>query len=51
MDSVNIKIFEKIKKNSKNKQEFWSARQLSKTLEYADFCNFKKVINDAQKSC
>ncbi len=51
MDDINIKIFEKIKKNSKNKQEFWSARQLAKTLEYVDFRNFKKVINNAQKSC
>ena len=51
MDSVSIKIFEKIKNNNKNRQEYWSARKLAKILNYSEYRNFKKVIKEAEKSC
>lgn len=51
MKNNTIKVFEKIKKINQYQQEFWSARELSKTLEYIDFRNFKKVIKKAKESC
>ena len=44
-------IFEQIKQTDENDTEFWSARKLSKILEYADFRNFILVINKAKEAC
>ncbi|HEX7018220.1 MAG TPA: DNA damage-inducible protein D [Patescibacteria group bacterium] len=44
-------IFEKIKKINDFEQEYWSARQLAKALEYSDYRNFETVIKKAKKSC
>jgi DNA-damage-inducible protein D len=43
--------FETIKKINEYEQEFWFARELSKTLEYKDFGNFENVIKKAKISC
>jgi DNA-damage-inducible protein D len=51
MQNTTISIFENIKKINQYQQEFWSARQLAKVLEYTDFRNFEKVIKRAQQSC
>lgn len=44
MENHGITVFEKIKKTNKNKQEYWSARELQKTLNYSEYRNFKNVI-------
>ena len=40
-------IFENIKNIDENGNEFWSARELQKVLEYRDWRNFQKVIDKA----
>ena len=40
-------IFEQIKRIDENGVEYWSARDLSKALDYAEYRNFKKVISKA----
>ncbi len=44
-------IFEQIKRIDVEGNEFWSARDLSKVLDYADYRNFKTVIAKAIESC
>ncbi len=44
-------IFESIKRINEYKSEYWSARQLAKTLEYADYRNFEMVLKKAKESC
>lgn len=51
MQNATISIFEDIKRTNQYQQEFWSARQLAKTLEYTEFRNFEKAINRAKESC
>jgi DNA-damage-inducible protein D len=43
--------FEKLKKINEAGQEFWSARHLSKILEYSEYRHFIPVINKAKESC
>ncbi len=43
--------FEKIKRMSEDGYEFWSARDLSKLLEYTQWRNFENVISKAKISC
>ena len=43
--------FEKIKRLSEDGYEFWSARDLSKLLEYTQWRNFENVISKAKISC
>ena len=44
-------IFEKIRREDENGNEFWSARDLSKVLGYSGYRNFKPVIEKAKESC
>ncbi len=44
-------VFEKIKKINEYKSEFWSARELYKALDYADYRNFLNVVKKAKKAC
>ncbi len=44
-------IFEKIRQIDENGNEFWSARDLSKTLDYKEFRNFIPVIEKAKEAC
>ena len=44
-------IFEKIKHYTDDGQEFWYARELQQTLEYAKWSNFIGVINKAKTAC
>lgn len=46
-----IIIFEEIKKINEYQSEYWSARQIAKVLEYADYRNFETVIKKAKESC
>src|SRR5215471_15210297 len=43
--------FERIKRVNQTGGEFWSARELSKVLEYSDFRNFISVLNKARQAC
>lgn len=44
-------LFESIKHINEYGEEFWYARELSKTLEYKDFRNFKLAIFKAMDAC
>jgi len=44
-------IFESIKKIDGNNQEYWSARELSKVLEYSEYRHFLHVISKAKEAC
>lgn len=44
-------IFEQIKKINEYGSEYWSARDLYKILEYADWRNFENVIDKAKIAC
>lgn len=43
--------FEKIKRISEEGFEYWSARDLAKLLEYAQWRNFENAISKAKESC
>jgi len=43
------KSFEDIKRLNRYNEEFWMARELAKTLDYAEFRNFSPVIEKAKK--
>ena len=45
------KIFENIKHTDEYGNEYWYARELSKVLEYRDWRNFLKVLNNAKEAC
>ena len=45
------KTFKDIRHIDKNGNEYWSARELMKMLEYNKWENFEKVINKAKDSC
>lgn len=44
-------IFEEIKRTTSNGKEYWSARDLYKALDYADYRNFLNVIDKAKEAC
>ena len=44
-------IFEKLKRLTESKKEYWSARELAKVLEYVDYRNFETVVKKAKESC
>lgn len=44
-------IFEQIKRFDENGNEYWSARDLCKVLEYLEYRNFQPVIERAKEAC
>ena len=44
-------VFEQTKQIDENGNEFWSARQLSKIIDYTEFRNFQPVIERAKDAC
>jgi len=44
-------VFEQIKRIDENKNEYWSARNLCAILEYAEYRNFKPVLEKAKVAC
>ena len=46
-----IPVFEQIKQIDENGNEYWSARDLSKVLEYSEYRHFIPVIERAQEAC
>ena len=45
------KNFEGIKRLTDRGEEYWSARELSKVLEYSEFRHFLPVIKKAKEAC
>src|ERR1043166_281026 len=43
--------FERIKRVNRSGVEFWSARELARTLEYSEFRHFLPVIEKAREAC
>ena len=43
--------FERIKRTNEHGGEFWSARELARVLEYADFRNFATAMEKAREAC
>jgi len=44
-------IFEQIRHIDENNNEYWSAREFAKTLEYVEYRNFIPAINRAKEAC
>jgi DNA-damage-inducible protein D len=44
-------LFEQIKRIDENGNEYWSARDLSKALEYSEYRHFVPVIDRAKEAC
>lgn len=44
-------IFEQIKRLDESGNEWWSARQLGKILEYSEYRHFKSVVEKAKEAC
>ncbi len=44
-------VFEQIKKLDENKNEYWTARDISTVLEYSEYRHFKPVIEKAKEAC
>lgn len=51
LEKMHNSIFEQIKRIDENNIEYWSARDLSKVLEYTDYRNFERVIDKAKEAC
>lgn len=47
----NQTIFEQIKRMAEDGNEWWSARELGKILEYSEYRHFKPVIEKAKEAC
>jgi DNA-damage-inducible protein D len=47
----NVSLFESIKKLDEKDNEYWSARDLSKVLEYSEYRHFLPVIERAKEAC
>jgi len=45
------KTFEDLKELNESRMEFWSARKLSKVLEYSEYRHFLPVIEKAKEAC
>ncbi len=48
---MNQTIFEEIKRVNEYGQEFWSARELGKVLEYSEYRFFLSVLEKAKIAC
>lgn len=51
LSKYNKNVFESIKQINQYENEFWSARDLAKVLEYLKWDNFVNVINKAKLAC
>ncbi len=47
----NLPVFEQIKRIDETGKEYWSARDLSKVLEYSEYRHFLPVIARAKEAC
>ncbi|HAO06959.1 MAG TPA: DNA damage-inducible protein D [Chryseobacterium sp.] len=46
-----LSLFETIRQTDKNGNEYWTARQLAKVLEYSEYRHFLPVIERAKEAC
>ena len=44
-------IFDQLKKVNEHQQEYWSARDLGRTLEYSEYRFFLPVLEKAKIAC
>ena len=44
-------IFQQLRQTNESREEYWSARDLAKVLEYDSFRNFETALIKAQESC
>jgi DNA-damage-inducible protein D len=44
-------LFEQIRQTDEKGNEFWSARDLAKALEYSEYRHFMPVIERAKEAC
>lgn len=51
LEKMHNSIFEQIKRIDENGIEYWSARDLSKVLEYSEYRHFLPVIEKAKEAC
>ena len=51
IDKLHHATFEAIRKMDEKGNEFWSARQLSKVLQYSEYRHFLPVIAKAAEAC
>lgn len=51
MQNINESLFEQIKHIDEYGNEYWTAREFAKVIEYADFRNFERVLNKAKQAC
>jgi len=51
LSNQHTSLFEQIKQTDENGNEFWSARDLSKALEYSEYRHFLPVIDRAKEAC
>lgn len=43
-------VFEQIKRQTAERKEFWSSRDLARVLDYADYRNFEQVVAKAKQA-
>lgn len=46
-----LTVFEQIRRTDENGNEFWSAREMAKVLEYSEYRHFLPVIERAKEAC
>lgn len=51
IDNYNESVFESIKHVNSYGQEYWSARELAKVLDYKDYRNFLIALDKAMEAC
>lgn len=51
LENNRLSVFEQIRRIDEHKQEYWSARDLAKVLEYTDYRNFVVVLKKAKQAC
>lgn len=50
MDSL-ISAFEQAAHTTEDGVEFWTARDLARLLDYADYRNFERIVDKAKEAC
>ncbi len=51
IELINQSVFEKLKHVDENGNEFWSARDMARILEYSEYRHFRGVIEKAKEAC
>ena len=51
ISNPHLSLFETIKQTDENNNEYWSARDMAKVLEYSEYRHFIPVIEKAKEAC